>query len=180
MLYDLQLNKSIQNWGIMRHEEGRLLNAKYVLIGVDLQGMNMPIRLHIPRDLLIECTPEINGIKVLPLYAGREDFIIDYPMKNNNSRKSYITSSIFMPIEAQGKEKMKKILQYNQSNLSLHLAYIYGVTDIPEHLKTEVVKHKKGKRIIKKEFKREYMKVDTKEIINEDELGSLYKGDEQK
>lgn len=181
MLYNLQLNKSIQNWGIMaQEEEGRLLNAKYVLIGIDLRGMNMPIRLHIPKDLLIECTPEINGVKVLPLYAGREDFIIDYSSKNTNSHKSYITSSILKPIESHDKEKMKELLHLRQSNLCLHLGYIYGVIDIPEHLKTEVIKHKKGKRIVKKEFKREYIKVDTKEIINEDELSSLYKGDEQK
>lgn len=181
MLYDLQLNGRVQNWGIMRqNEEGRLLNAKYVLIGIDLPGMNMPIRLHIPKDLLVECAPEINGVKVLPLYAGREDFIIEYSSKDTTSHKSYITSPILKPIESYDKEKIKELLKVKQSNLCLHLGYIYGVIDIPEYLKTEVVKRKKGKTITKKEFKREYIKVSTEEIINEDELSLLYKGDEQK
>ena len=129
MIYD---DKSKTNWGYIADEMSRLKNdSKFLLIGIDYEGMNMPVRLHIERSLIknfLKC----RGEKMeLPVYEGAEDFT-----HNGN----VIPTQILMPASNKYKkcinECLKKInLPEDQEKMLYHLRYIKDHDKYPEHLK---------------------------------------------
>ena len=181
ILDNLQLNGKILNWGIMRLAgDVGILNAKYILIGIDLQGMNMPIRLHIPKDLLVDWVRQNSTTNTIHLYAGSEDFHVYFENGEFHQGTNWITSPILIPsTERDKKNILKKMIDFPM-DLYSHLAYVNGATDFPEHLKTDEIITKKGKKSIRKIFKREYINIFTGEIVNEDKLKQLKKGDAER
>ena len=180
ILDNLQLNGDIENWGLIKQNESdNVLKGRYLLIGVDLVGMNMPVRLHIPKDILFDSIHENSKENVVPLYSGSEDYTID---------SFLLTSPILMPTtEKQKKEIIRELEKSERSRdkdrLYEHLAYVYGAKSFPEHLKTDVAVTKKGKRTVKKQFVKKYINIDTGEIIDENKLRQLQKankGDEER
>lgn len=61
------------NWGIME-EEGELRIRKRVLLGIDIPGLNMPLRVHYELDKLKDVMKEYLETEEVPLYIGSEDF----------------------------------------------------------------------------------------------------------
>lgn len=176
ILNNLQLNDNIKNWGIMSQvEETHLLDRKNWLIGIDLVGMNMPIRLHIPKDLAIDSICKNGEDKIVPLYMGGEDY---------KSNSSWLTSPILIPITDEKKKILKEKMNENTSEmrekLYSHLAYIYGITDIPNHLKTDESKSKKGKKSEKRVFVKKYINVETGEISDDISKIKTNKGDDER
>ncbi len=124
----------IENFGYIKDNDVDISKKKYILIGIDLQGMNMPLRLHINKDMLIEMLKESqNGSTLFPIYKGSEDFLFF-------DSASYIPTHIYVPMS---KEK-KKQLQEDKKKVSPsgnlmktieHLCYIAGVGKMPKHMK---------------------------------------------
>ena len=129
MIYD---DKSKTNWGYIADEMSRLKNdSKFLLIGIDYEGMNMPVRLHIERSLIknfLKC----RGEKMeLPVYEGAEDFT-----HNGN----VIPTQILMPASNKYKKCIneclkKRNLPEDQEKMLYHLRYIKDHDKYPEHLK---------------------------------------------
>lgn len=172
ILDNLQLNGNIENWGVMEQaHQNKILNAKYILIGVDKKNMNITIRIHIPQDLLIDWANENIKEKVLPLYAGGDDY---------RSNEFWLTSPILKPVDEEEKKILKQKIEDKKkeefNNLYHHLGYVYGIEEFPIHLQTEVIQPgRKGKKIKKIKFIRNYIKMDTEEIIDEIQLKELQK-----
>lgn len=61
------------NWGIME-ENGELQIKKRVLLGIDIPGLNMPLRVHYELDKLKEVMKDYLETEEVPLYIGSEDF----------------------------------------------------------------------------------------------------------
>ena len=60
-----------KNWGIVPEED----NLSY--INIDIEGLNMPLRLHTPNSNLIRFLTEYTGQPIIPLYKGSEDMILN-------------------------------------------------------------------------------------------------------
>ena len=129
MIYD---DKSKTNWGYIADEMSRLKNdSKFLLIGIDYEGMNMPVRLHIERSLIknfLKC----RGEKMeLPVYEGAEDF---------THNRNVIPTQILMPASNKYKKCIneclkKRNLPEDQEKMLYHLRYIKDHDKYPEHLK---------------------------------------------
>ena len=129
MIYD---DKSKTNWGYIADEMSTSKkDSKFLLIGIDYEGMNMPVRLHIERSLIknfLKC----RGEKMeLPVYEGADDFIY-----NGN----VIPTQILMPASNKYKKCIndclkKRQLPVEQERMLYHLRYIKDHDKYPEHLK---------------------------------------------
>ena len=94
MVYDK--NSKVHNWGYMQHEivDGEKVdtlqgNSKFVLLGLDYEGMNMPVRLHMKKDMVVDFLMEHTGTTILPIYDGEQDF-----MRNGRN----VSTPILMPV----------------------------------------------------------------------------------
>lgn len=129
MIYD---DKSKTNWGYIADEiNTSKKDSKFLLIGIDYEGMNMPVRLHIEKKLIKEFL-KCRGEKLkLPVYEGAEDF-----MHNGN----VIPTQILMPASNKYKKCIneclkKRQLPADQERMLYHLRYIKDHDKYPEHLK---------------------------------------------
>lgn len=94
MLMDIEYSKNITNWGyIPENNNGKnsMINEnKFILIGIDYPGFNMPLRLHVNKNQLIKFMKNIKNSTVIPVYNGAEDMIrVD---------GSNISTKIYMPL----------------------------------------------------------------------------------
>lgn len=87
------------NWGVME-ERGEIKLRKMVLIGVDVPGFNMPLRLHYPLEELKKVMKDYLGLEEVPLYIGSKDFYI-------NERN--VGTQLLFPITSKQSDAIKKI-----------------------------------------------------------------------
>lgn len=75
LLEDLIIQSSRQkiNWGYIEENDNPGLN-KFVLVGIDVPGLNMPLRLHMPLEKLRKVVKEYLGMDEIPVYIGKDDF----------------------------------------------------------------------------------------------------------
>lgn len=156
-------SKTIKNWGVM--EDAGKDNEK-LLIGIDLKGFNMPIRVHLEKDNLQSTLYSAGHNTILPEYKGNDDF-----SKGNWIMKSHL----IVPINKKYKEALKKatnnIELEEYSNTVEHLMYLangkapkHFFEKVPRTNSTAQVKHlvdinsgekfvqKKGKIITMQEY----------------------------
>ena len=141
ILSNLYASSSIKNWGIALEDGTYSKSTKFFLIIIDIQGFNMPIRVHISKKLLLDFIKENQGDTKVPLYMGKEDF--DIYGKNMGTQA-------LIPIK---KTKEKEIEEYSKDmerDISVkrfleHLKYLCGIGGFPKHLKIKKVTKKKGK-----------------------------------
>ncbi len=139
--------KKSKNWGIIENEikrNGKRVNAiesnqKRLVVAVDYEGINMPLRLHIDRDLLSDLIRLYNGTTIIPLYEGSDDFFINGEL---------LTTKALMPISKEHKKMINKALKDNnieihRKNLLEHLQFLSNNDKYPKHLKQEK-RSKKG------------------------------------
>lgn len=69
----IQADRQKINWGVME-EEGEIKIKKNVLIGVDVPGLNMPLRLHYEVDAIKDLMTNYLKTENVPLYIGSDDF----------------------------------------------------------------------------------------------------------
>lgn len=131
MIRNLIDSKKVSNWGIIESENDKVESDKYILIGIDFEGFNMPIRLHIKKDLLIDVLRMYNGETKIPIYEGDTDFV-----KNN----TLLPTNLLMPIQRRHKQVINsKNQEENEDSknkpLLEHLRFISDSRKYPEHLK---------------------------------------------
>ena len=151
-----------ENWGII-DENSR---SKFVLLVADINGLNMPLRLHIERQKVKEFAIKNQENSMVPIYSGITDF-------NINGR--IISTHILMPLTQNQKELIKqassnvKAGDYRYKFIK-HLEYLADWQKYPEHLQKKKETKKKGKTKIKYEKIREYIDLETgKEYIKNKE-----------
>lgn len=139
-------NKYSKNWGIVRNEYlgyGEYRNTDnddYALIYVDCESFNMPLRLHVKKEKLIDVLKISNNEPIIPEYIGNKDFIV---------RGTLIKNNIFMPMLKKHKKFISK--EYNgqsdtgKDRLLGHLRYLKdkGNGRFPKHL-MEAIQTKDG------------------------------------
>lgn len=142
-----------ENWGII-DENSR---SKFVLLVADINGLNMPLRLHIERQKVKEFAIKNQENSMVPTYSGITDF-------NINGR--IISTHILMPLTQNQKELIKqassnvKAGDYRYKFIK-HLEYLSDWQKYPEHLQKKKETKKKGKTKIKYEKIREYIDLET-------------------
>ena len=141
------------NWGVIEERK----KSDYILIGADISGLNMPIRLHIKRELLEKFLQSHQRNKILPLYDGKDDFIV-------NGR--YIGTHVLTPFSETQKEEIKKgYLKIKEDDyrykIVRHITYLVDMLKFPEHLQQKRVITKKGKTKTKFERIRTYIDIGT-------------------
>lgn len=151
MIYD---NKSRINWGCITNELGEFKDSRFMLIGIDYEGMNMPVRLHIEKDLIEEFLKCRGENLELPIYEGAEDFTYNGKV---------IPTQILMPVSNKYKKQLNKCLENpniseNKKRFLEHLKYIKDNSKYPEHLKNRdkrFIDIKTGKEIKQKTNKKD-------------------------
>ena len=145
------------NWGIIQENK----KSEYVLIGIDLPDLNMPLRLHIKKDLVEKFIQAHQGNKIMPIYAGKDDFVV-------NGR--YIATHVLTPLSKDQKRGIEEIsTQIRETDYRLklvkHLEFLTDMQKFPEHLQNKRIINKKGKTKIKYEKIQEYIDIETSKKI---------------
>lgn len=126
----------IQNYGYMDEKNKK---DGFMLLGIDIPGMNMPLRLHTHESSILEVFKSAQGKnKEFPKYKGSKDFYYTRDKKT-------IPAQLFVPVS---KEKAKKIKEEvdritekdRYGNTIRHIAYIAGKGKMPEHMVNEMDK----------------------------------------
>lgn len=114
-LLEIEHSKIIKNWGyIPENSNGKnsIENGnKFILIGIDYPGFNMPLRLHVQREKMLEFMKNIKGKTIIPIYKGSEDMT---RIDGDN-----ITTKIFMPLTPKTESaliKKNKTIKPNDKN----------------------------------------------------------------
>lgn len=169
-LLDLLYNGEVaENWGIV----GENTNSNFVLLAVDIIGLNMPLRLHIKKDLIKEFAINNQESAIIPLYSGKEDFIING--KN-------IPTHLLMPLTQEQKDAIKQAdgnVKENDCRYKFvkHLVYLTDGLRYPEHLQGKRVTKKKGKIKTKYEKIKEYLDLSTGQRYLKAKEGQLIPSD---
>ncbi len=151
-------SKKTKNWGVIQEEK---VNPNTVLIGIDYEGLNMPLRLHIDKDELIKLLRIRNGNTIIPIYEGDKDFyrqIKGFKKNQDGEQETYekedelIRTSVLMPINRKQRksisERIKELKTKGEFTSELrfleHEEFLANQDKYPEHLKIA------GKRPTKK------------------------------
>ena len=182
LLSTIASNKdSVQNWGVIVDrnecgEEQEKVNLKrdYLLLGFDIKGLNMPLRLHIPTDTVKDFAREYLESEYIPVYEGDYDF-------------RYMTRPLSTPLLFGQPDRIVETLQtkvdsrdksrplYQSDKLYSHLLYLSNPSErtFPDHLKTEVLEGKKGKKKKKLKQLKRFVSVKSGDILTEKQLNTM-------
>lgn len=135
----LEEKANIPNWGIVPERSDDI----NVLVSIDLPGYNMPISLHIPKDILVSSLNSLNTEKVaseyayvIPVYDGHSDFERD---------NKYIPTNLLMPLSDTQKKTIVKLANKTEKtdpnyNLLNHLA-ANAKGEMASHLKVAEIRN---------------------------------------
>jgi len=141
--------KKIENFGIIIEDETQNPDKKYILLGIDMKGLNMPYRSHMNiQDILEILKGAQNGNTLFSVYNSAEDFI--------KTGKKPFSTHILVPVPKEKELKLKQICskltkQDRYGKAIKHLYYIASDTEMPEHMK----KHAKKTYIDLEAYKKE-------------------------
>lgn len=161
------------NWGVV---ENTITNKKVVL-SVDVPELNMPLRLHIEKEKLIQFFNEFQGNAIIPKYDGANDFELE---------GKTLPTNVLMLLGKKQKEFIKKELKEDEDiksgklkmypritkeiNFLEHINYLGNVEEYPKHLGRPFVKKVKGKKITGyKQKQYEYIDLETNKQYKKDE-----------
>lgn len=132
MIMKLLDNKTIKNWGIIedvnKNDDGR------ILIGFDLEGFNMPVRLHVDKNKLLRMIYNFKKDTLLPIYQGQYDF---------SDRLWIMKSHLLYKVDKDYKKGLRvKSQEYadegRKGRAISHLLYIADNKKIPPHFRERV------------------------------------------
>lgn len=149
-------NEKIRNWGYIEEfgeAKKPITEKKYVLIGIDYEGFNMPLRVHMKREDLEDKLRMIKNNMIIPIYDGGDDFVY---------RNSIIKTQNFLPLDKNHKNEIRQLSLECKENderykFVKHLNFLRKADEFPEHLKEEV---QEGRKTIKRRV-RKYIDVST-------------------
>lgn len=127
MLAMLVGGKASKNWGIVESSA----SSKFVIIAEDIQGLNLPVRLHIERNVVRDFLTAYNGDAKIPVYEGNDDFEV---------AGRQISTHFLIPVRNDIAQRVKEFSKgypegSDRKNFLEHMAYICGDTAFPQHLK---------------------------------------------
>lgn len=177
-LYSLIKEKSSKNFGVIKNEyvAGKFINklsGKYILIGVDHEGLNMPLRLHVNKQNLIDVLKGFLGNSLIQEYEGAEDFVVGSEL---------ITTSVLMPISKKQKKGINELHKISKGKKNekfiSHIRFLKepGMGKFPKHL-MQAKNTPKGIRYMMKPKK--YVDLQTGEEYILDENGNFVQGGEE-
>lgn len=124
------------NWGYIFEydEEGKNTietNSQNIGIGIDIEGLNYPLRLHAKKSDILKIFNSKKIKPVIPIYEGYSDMIVD---------GKYLSTQILMPIEKYQKKVIKKLSQTipisdPRYNFITHMNWICDKSNIPDSIK---------------------------------------------
>ena len=121
-----------QNFGYIKEDEKDIREKTFVLVGIDVPGMNMPLRLHVNRKMLIDVVKDINnGSTLFPVYKGSEDFGLD--------KKSFVPTYIYTPVQVEKRKILQREIERQRiggrtKKRLRHLYHISSGVALPDHL----------------------------------------------
>lgn len=124
-------NHYSRNWGIVPNDNP---NSKFVNVTFDLEGLNMPLRLHIYQSELTDFLKKYTGEPIIPLYKGANDMTI---------YGHYISSAVFAPTSKKQNSFVTEQLANPSklppdiANFLKHLKFLKDSTKLPITLKNE-------------------------------------------
>lgn len=141
-------SSSIENYGY--REERNKKGRKHCLIAVDMKGLNMPLMLHVNKQLLLDFLQESEEKTLFPIYMGGDDFYFENGEEFN--------AQIYIPLNDEIQERILKraksiVLEKKKDRTLRHIVYLTENGKMPEHM-MEARKSKKG---IKYKFVRKYI-----------------------
>lgn len=151
LLYSLIQQKSSKNFGVIKNEyiDGKYvnkLNSKYVLIGIDYEGFNMPIKFHVNKANLIDTLKSFFGNSIIQEYEGGEDFIVG---------KELIATNLLMPIPKRHKKVINELYKQSKGKKNekfvSHIRFLKepGMGKYPKHLMEQKVTPKWVRYVLK-------------------------------
>lgn len=106
LLLTIEYDRNITNWGYIKdlNSDKKITKEKFILIGIDYPGFNMPLKIHMKREELINYLKSIRDDKnaIIPVYGG--DPYLQYKGK-------MLTSKVLMPLTANAESE---IIQQNK------------------------------------------------------------------
>ena len=161
-----------RNWGIIL--EDNIKDPKMILLGVDVVGVNMPLRLHIEKSLVKEFMQANQNNSLIPIYLGANDFyvhgkyistqvlmpmckkqrdILDTLLKQYRHPQQIQQQKYSQPTKQQKHLQQKKhsqqdCLDVDFLNLLEHIQFIASGKEFPSHLKDEAVIKKKTTKVM--------------------------------
>lgn len=158
-LFNSDFNK-IENFGYIEEDNKK---KREILIGVDIKGLNMPLLLHMNKQLVIDYLKETQGNTLMPVYKGFEDFQVD-----NDKIRAQILAPLTPEIEAAIIKNSKDAEKYKRFAKAIkHMCYYTKNGKMPEHLLNEVGKCK-GKK--KYKYVREYVDLENIGALNKEDI----------
>jgi len=166
-LMDFLITENVsKNWGIIDENK----KSRYVLVGADIPGLNMPLRLHIDRSEFLKFIYSKQGSSIIRLYDGKEDF-----MSNGKN----IGTNYLFPITYEQEKSIIKTADNTRetdyrSGFINHLAFLADPRRYPKHLQKMKKIIKKGKekavyevvpRYIDLEDGKKYIKNENDELV---------------
>lgn len=133
-IMDMMSHRNKFNWGyiqeIKNNKNSIERNEKFVLIGIDYPGFNMPLRVHINKNVLITLIKNNKGDTTIPEYKNSEDFEIDGRI---------IPTNVLMPLTSKMEDE---IIRYNKEvNKDINK---YSNIKIIKHFSNFITKKVKG------------------------------------
>lgn len=170
ILSNLQRWNFSKNWGIILEKDKDIQTSKKVLLGIDIEGLNMPMRLHIDKSVLEDFFKANQNTSLVPIYEGGDDF-------RHHGR--IVSTQVLMPFSGAQKIGLKQIEERQKidspvRNLLEHLKFLADSREYPEHLKEERVSRKKGKaKIVRKPPDTRFIDLKTGKLYNKTKEGEL-------
>lgn len=105
------------NWGYIpetRNGQNSIKrNKKNILLGFDMEGLNMPVRLHMPLDMVRDFFKNFNKSYNIPNYIGNEDFALRDNEDYDYEDKGNMGISILMPLSPKHRKELIKYVKEN-------------------------------------------------------------------
>lgn len=117
----IQANKMKINWGYIPERELRPESSRFVLLGFDVPGLSMPLRLHFPKSDLIEIMKEYIKTNEVPVYVGSEDF---------RKYARNVGTPLILPIDKKQRDEVKRLANVKDDKISPVVRHI-ACTQLP-------------------------------------------------
>lgn len=148
LLLNIERNSKITNWGYIE-EKKKGINSikrgkKYILIGIDYPGFNIPIILHTDRKQLLQYYSQTKENTIIPMYEGEKDGEYKGKLK---------ARALLMPLT---EKRESFIIKMNKQTKPIDKNYIFI-----KHLGNLVTKKAKG---IEKIYPRKYVDLESGDV----------------
>ena len=118
--------KNIINWGYIKENNSDFDDSK-ILLGFDIQSLNMPIKLHVKKEDILPLIQSVNNNSIIPCYLGENDM---YTSAGNMSTQV---------LNVIPKDKKKEILKNTRTHSLFfsHIKWLQRPMEKPDFIKPQ-------------------------------------------